>query len=361
LRANEKIRHERKRVVVDKYFTIRGRLYTIDAQVESGVPRSLLGIYEIGNDLKMKEVEVHYSKTRPSFNMMSSFNTPVFVYNDDVFLWEFDHADEYDDFDERTDASYLHRGILESEGFHWSIVDTTGEIPNDFPMFGVYDSQESQFYLDGNNNNALHRLDMKTMHWQKIETIVDEETAHELNGIDSTTAGYVIAARKLHVFWQEHLMLDLDSNQWSIVRHTSVKSDNLWTPFNIAGQVFIIDRAEDNTLYRYDADTKEMIHRIVLPDKFNTLNTIYATVSGSRAFLLGGEETERGCQLLLERICVLEMNPSLSDLAASSLMKCKNGKKAMRTLLPKHISAQYVPLRTRRTRVKPKKNNEFDL
>ncbi|GMT20823.1 hypothetical protein PFISCL1PPCAC_12120, partial [Pristionchus fissidentatus] len=81
---------------------------------------------------------------------------------------------------------------------------------------------------------------------------------------------------------------------------------------------------------------------IRLPYHCDILAKWHATVSGSRVFLLGGGGGPNVYEVQLQRICVLETNPSLADWAASSLMKCMNGKTIMKQLLPKTITEEYI-------------------
>ncbi|GMT20816.1 hypothetical protein PFISCL1PPCAC_12113, partial [Pristionchus fissidentatus] len=72
----------------------------------------------------------------------------------------------------------LHRGNLESDGFHWCTVATTGQLPDKDFKFSVYDSQESRLYLEEwveeDDTHQLHVLDLKSMNWQKMDTFMDD-------------------------------------------------------------------------------------------------------------------------------------------------------------------------------------------
>ncbi|GMT20813.1 hypothetical protein PFISCL1PPCAC_12110, partial [Pristionchus fissidentatus] len=64
-----------------------------------------------------------------------------------------------------TAERYLHRGTLESDGFHFTTVETTGEIPSYFIGFSIYDPHECRLYLEDVDVSLLHILDVKTMIW----------------------------------------------------------------------------------------------------------------------------------------------------------------------------------------------------
>ncbi|GMT20810.1 hypothetical protein PFISCL1PPCAC_12107, partial [Pristionchus fissidentatus] len=172
--SNEKIRNGKKKLIADKYVSIRGRLYVVDEQCELSDPLSPMRIFDIDDGLKVKEVEVHYPVCHEPINMHNFTFNPTKNYADDVFFWAFDDGEVYDDFIPRENASYTEANLTESDGFHWSTVETTGEIPNEYAFFTVYDSQECHFYMNGTSYSTLHMLDLKTMIWKRIETIVNE-------------------------------------------------------------------------------------------------------------------------------------------------------------------------------------------
>ncbi|GMT20824.1 hypothetical protein PFISCL1PPCAC_12121, partial [Pristionchus fissidentatus] len=338
--SNAKIGNGDNKLMADKYFTLVGKLYVIDVQGEKFDSQCPMRIYEIINGRKTIEVDIHYAKDRPLVNMRCS--TLAFVYNGSVYVWE---SDEYNDGSALEERSYLHKGTLESDGFHWESVATTGETPHEFVWVSVYDAYESRLYAentDAENTNSIFVLDMKTMSWERIQTIVNEEVAHARRSADSTSSISIIGGGKWHLFLKEHIVLDLQTYRWSVVR-SPIDAECVWTAFSVAQQVFIIDQSTDSTVYRFNSEINQFERlRIRLPDECDILERWKAVVSGSRVFLLGGGTSWRNVwEVQLQRICVIESNPSLADWAASSLMKCKNGKKIMKQLLPKNITEDY--------------------
>ncbi|GMT20819.1 hypothetical protein PFISCL1PPCAC_12116, partial [Pristionchus fissidentatus] len=138
----------------------------------------------------------------------------------------------------------------------------------------------------------------------------------------------IIGGRKLHMFIYDHHVLDIDTYHWSIVRTPSVDAENIYLTFTVAEQLFFIDKSCNFTVYRFNSDINEFQKvNIRLPDECGVYESWDVAVSASRIFLLGGGNGYKLSGMLLKHICVIQTNPSLADWAASSLMKCKNGKK----------------------------------
>ncbi|GMT20822.1 hypothetical protein PFISCL1PPCAC_12119, partial [Pristionchus fissidentatus] len=121
--SNEKIRNGKKKLMADKYFTLDGKLFIMN--VHAFDPRMPIRMYELINGRKVNEVGVHYSIGIPWINMFVS--SSAFVYEGAVYIWAFDSPDDYEisddeefDYDEIEQRCYLHRGTLESDGFHWT-------------------------------------------------------------------------------------------------------------------------------------------------------------------------------------------------------------------------------------------------
>ncbi|GMT20827.1 hypothetical protein PFISCL1PPCAC_12124, partial [Pristionchus fissidentatus] len=324
-------------------FTINGELYAIDSCLGFG-PRTPMRIHKISNGRNVEEMAVHYPPTRPWINLIANLMSVVFQYNGQIFMWEHDEPDDYEDGAERETASYLQRAVLEPDGFYWSPVANTGDMPDDYVYASAYDSQDARFYYIGINNAMIHVLDMKTMSWETIEVVVSEEIDEVLGNVDLTTALYVCTGGRLHIFRAVHIVLDFVAKRWIFLRDSPIYSASILTAFNVADDVYIADRKEDSTdtlIYRYDAGSNEISRTLRLPGVSVTQYMWYATVGGSRVFLLAGKQADRG-DLDMQYLYVLATNPFLADLAASALMKRKNGKKIMRARLPKAIADFYL-------------------
>ncbi|GMT20826.1 hypothetical protein PFISCL1PPCAC_12123, partial [Pristionchus fissidentatus] len=205
---------------------------------------------------KVEEIKVHYPAKRPWINLFGNMMSTIFEYEDAIFLWEFDDPYDYSD-EQRSSASCLHKGVMESDGLHWSNVDVTGEIP-DFVTFSIYDSHESRFYMPGMTNGSIYVLDMKSLNWQRLETVMNEEVGFAFSQICILDACFASSTRKLHFFLLDHVVLDLDTKCWSVIRHPEIDICSLRTAFNVYDQVFIFNGVTNSTetaLFRLDANS----------------------------------------------------------------------------------------------------------
>ncbi|GMT10364.1 hypothetical protein PFISCL1PPCAC_1661, partial [Pristionchus fissidentatus] len=103
---------------------------------------------------------------------------------------------------------------------------------------------------------------------------------------------------------------------------------------NMCERLFVVNNSRGNfVVSRFDDDTNKMIMlNFRLPDCGGNLQYSKAIVCGSKVYLF-----TQILRYYLDSILVIETNPTLADWAAKSLRQYKNGKKIMRTYLPREL------------------------
>ncbi|GMT20825.1 hypothetical protein PFISCL1PPCAC_12122, partial [Pristionchus fissidentatus] len=229
LQVNKISKNGESKVGVDKTFTIAGQPYAIDKGIGSDDPRTPMRIHKIGFGREVQEMKVHYPADRPWISMLANSLSVAIEFNGHAYLWEYDDPSYYED-EDREGAGYLQRAVLESDGIHWSPVQTTGRMPEEIAYFSVYDSMECRFYMVGIEDNLLYSMDMKSMHWERIETAFDQGVG-DFGNIDFSMVDVVVSARKLHLFMGEHIVLDIDTKRWSLLKHSPFDQYTLRTAY----------------------------------------------------------------------------------------------------------------------------------
>ncbi|GMT20817.1 hypothetical protein PFISCL1PPCAC_12114, partial [Pristionchus fissidentatus] len=130
----------------------------------------------------------------------------AFVHDGSVYIWErVNGRNNYDHYhlEIREEGGYLHRAQLKSDGFHWSSIATTGQIPEGQLNFSVYDSQECRLYMEEYNeefSQPIFMLDLTLLKWQKLdETHENAKVANARTQAPYFGDIHLICARKLHI------------------------------------------------------------------------------------------------------------------------------------------------------------------